>query len=302
MLKDLVTKCRTYRRFYQEVSISAEELQEFIDLARLTASTANSQALKFHISNTPEENTLIFNTLGWAGALPDWDGPEEGERPSAYIVILCDLSLGKNKLTDDGIAAQTIMLGAVEKGYGGCMLGNVRRSQLAESLGIDPSLYSIDLARLTASTANSQALKFHISNTPEENALIFNTLGWAGALPDWDGPEEGERPSAYIVILCDLSLGKNKLTDDGIAAQTIMLGALEKGYGGCMLGNVRRSQLAESLGIDPALYSIDLVLALGKPKEEVVIVPMKEDGNVRYYRDENQIHYVPKRELKDIII
>lgn len=160
----------------------------------------------------------------------------------------------------------------------------------------------IDLARLTASTANSQALKFRISHTTEENALIFDTLGWAGALPDWDGPEEGERPSAYIVILCDLSLGKNKLIDDGIAAQTIMLGAVEKGYGGCMLGNVRRSQLAEALGIDTSLYSVDLVLALGKPKEEVVIVPVKEDGSVTYYRDENQIHYVPKRALKDIIM
>ena len=160
----------------------------------------------------------------------------------------------------------------------------------------------VDLARLTASTANSQALKFFISNTPEENAIIFDTLGWAGALPDWNGPEEGERPSAYILILCDLSLAKNKPIDDGIAAQTIMLGAVEKGFGGCMLGNVKRSQLAQSLGIDPSLYSVDLVLALGKPKEEVVIVPVKEDGNVSYYRDENQIHYVPKRELEDIIV
>jgi len=121
-------------------------------------------------------------------------------------------------------------------------------------------------------------------------------------LPDWDGPQKGERPSAYIIILCDLSLGKNKLYDDGITAQTIMLGAVEKGYGGCILGNVQRSNLAEALSIDPSLYSIDLVLALGKPKEEVVIVPMKEDGDTRYYRDENQVHYVPKRALDDIII
>ena len=160
----------------------------------------------------------------------------------------------------------------------------------------------VDLARHTASTANSQALKFRLCNTPEENAKVFDTLGWAGALPDWDGPEKGERPSAYIIILCDLSLGKNKLYDDGIAAQTIMLGAVEKGYGGCILGNVQRSNLAEALSIDPSLYSIDLVLALGKPKEEVVIVPMKEDGDTRYYRDENQVHYVPKRALDDMFI
>lgn len=160
----------------------------------------------------------------------------------------------------------------------------------------------VDLARHTASAANSQALKFRLCNTPEENAKVFDTLSWAGALPDWDGPDKGERPSAYIIILCDLSLGKNKLYDDGITAQTIMLGAVEKGYGGCILGNVRRSELAEALSIDSSLYSIDLVLALGKPKEEVVIVPMKEDGDTRYYRDENQVHYVPKRALDDMII
>ncbi|HCD45888.1 MAG TPA: nitroreductase [Lachnoclostridium sp.] len=160
----------------------------------------------------------------------------------------------------------------------------------------------VDLARLTASTANSQALKFRLCNTPEENTKVFHTLSWAGALPDWDGPEKGERPSAYIIILCDLSLGKNKLYDDGITAQTIMLGAVEKGYGGCILGSVQRSDLAEALSIDSSRYSIDLVLALGKPKEKTVIVPVKEDGDIRYYRDENQVHYVPKRALDDIII
>ena len=113
---------------------------------------------------------------------------------------------------------------------------------------------------------------------------------------------EGERPAAYILICCDQSLAKNKPIDDGIAAQTIMLGAVEKGYGGCMLANVKRSELAASLGLDPQKYSIDLVLALGKPKEEVVIVPVGEDGDVRYYRDENQVHYVPKRSLEDILL
>lgn len=177
-----------------------------------------------------------------------------------------------------------------------------RRFYEAEKIPEKDLLDLIDLARMTPSTANSQALKFKICNTQKENDAVFKTLGWAGALPDWDGPKEGERPSAYIIILCDLSIGKNKLYDDGITAQTIMLGAVEKGYGGCILGNVQRSALAESLRIDPSLYSIDLVLALGKPKEEVVIVPVKEDGATRYYRDENQVHYVPKRELKDILI
>ena len=57
---------------------------------------------------------------------------------------------------------------------------------------------------MTACTGNSQALKFKLVNTPEEDALVFSTLGWAAALPDWPGPRQGERPSAYIIVLEDI--------------------------------------------------------------------------------------------------
>ena len=104
------------------------------------------------------------------------------------------------------------------------------------------------MARMTGSTANSQALKYYLAVDEETCAKIYPSLAWAGALPDWDGPEEGERPSAYIVIVCDGSIAKNKMWDEGIAAQTIMLGAAEKGLGGCMIGSINRSQLAEDSG------------------------------------------------------
>lgn len=159
-----------------------------------------------------------------------------------------------------------------------------------------------DMARVTASAANSQVLKYYLVTEPTECAAVFETLGWAGALPDWDGPEEGERPSAYIIMLCDNHLGKNKQTDAGIAAQTMMLGAVEMGYGGCMLANIRRARLAENLQIDTERFTIELVLALGKPKETVKLVDIPEDGSVKYYRDEQQVHYVPKRRLDDIIL
>ena len=159
-----------------------------------------------------------------------------------------------------------------------------------------------DMARMTASAANSQALKYHLVTKPEECAAVFETLGWAGALPDWDGPEEGERPSAYIIVLCDSTLGKNKQIDVGITSQTMMLGAVEMGYGGCMLANIRRPKLAESLHIDTERFTIELVLALGKPKETVKIVDIPENGSVKYYRDQDQVHYVPKRHLEDILV
>ena len=159
-----------------------------------------------------------------------------------------------------------------------------------------------DLARMTASTANSQALKYRLVEQEEECRKVFDTLGWAAALPDWAGPEEGERPSAYIVVLCDQTLGKNKQIDVGIVSQTMMLGAAEKGYGGCMLATVKRPELAEALGLDLERFTVELVLALGKPKEEVRVVPVGPDGSVKYYRDENQVHYVPKRSLEDILV
>lgn len=160
----------------------------------------------------------------------------------------------------------------------------------------------VDLARCTPSTVNSQALRFKLVCEPEDNKKVFETLAWAGLLKDWDGPVEGERPSAYIIILCDLSVGKDKRFDDGIAAQTIMLGAAEKGLGGCIFGSVKRDLLAQNLNIDLEKYSVDLVLALGKPKEEVKIVNLPENGSTAYYRDENGTHYVPKRSLDGIII
>ena len=87
-----------------------------------------------------------------------------------------------------------------------------------------------------------------------------------------------------------------------IVAQTILLGAVEKGLGGCILGNVDRKELAKLLQIDMERFTIDLVLALGKPKETIVLTELPENGDTRYYRDKEQVHYVPKRSLEDLIL
>ena len=159
----------------------------------------------------------------------------------------------------------------------------------------------IALARVTPSTGNTQSLRFRPVNDPEGCAGVFSTLGWAGLLPDWPGPEAGERPAAYILVLTDRSLDGKRNTDVGIAAQTILLGAVERGLGGCMLGNVQREQLLRLQGLDPEKYALPLVIALGNPKEEIHIVPAGE-GGTRYYRDANGVHYVPKLALEDLII
>ncbi|ORJ59262.1 nitroreductase family protein [Geothermobacter hydrogeniphilus] len=159
----------------------------------------------------------------------------------------------------------------------------------------------VNLARLTASGANRQPLKYLLSNTPEKNGRIFPHLHWAGYLQDWPGPAAGERPSAYIVILGDTSIARGFGCDHGIAAQTILLGAVEKGWGGCIMGAINRDALRKALNI-PEQFEILLVLALGKPVEEVVIEPVPADGNVKYWRDEKGTHHVPKRALEEIIL
>ena len=159
----------------------------------------------------------------------------------------------------------------------------------------------VDLARLSASAANLQPLKYVLSCDSQRNALIFPCLAWAGYLKDWPGPCEGERPSAYIIILGDTKISQSFGCDHGIAAQSILLGARDRGLGGCMIGSVRRQQLRKALDV-PSRYEILLVLALGKPKETVVIEAVGPNGDIKYWRDSEGIHHVPKRSLDEIII
>ena len=159
----------------------------------------------------------------------------------------------------------------------------------------------VDLARLSASAANRQSLKYILSCEKNKNDLIFPTLAWAGYLKDWSGPGEGERPSAYIVMLNDTEITKNYWCDPGIAAQSILLGATEKGLGGCIFASVKRDELRSALKIEER-YEILYVLAIGKPKEKVVLETVGPAGDIKYWRDNQGVHHVPKKLIKDIIL
>ncbi|MGD9973767.1 MAG: nitroreductase family protein [Desulfatirhabdiaceae bacterium] len=159
----------------------------------------------------------------------------------------------------------------------------------------------VNLGRLSASAANRQPLKYIISCNMDKNADIFSCLAWAAYLKDWDGPVDGEQPAAYVIILGDTQIANDFNVDHGIAAQSILLGAREKGLAGCMLASVNREKLSRLLNI-PEHYKILLAIAIGAPREEVVIDPVGSDGSIRYWRDNSGVHHVPKRELKEIII
>ena len=176
-----------------------------------------------------------------------------------------------------------------------------RRFYGDESISKETLLSLVDYARLSASGANKQPLRYFISHEKQVNDIIYPTLGWAGYFADWSGPTEEERPSAYILILQDKD---NKMVggvDHGIAAQSILLGATEMGLGGCIIATIHLEKLKKSLEI-PSQYEILLVIAIGRPKEVVVIDEINVGEDIKYWRDEIQVHHVPKLKLVDIVL
>jgi len=158
----------------------------------------------------------------------------------------------------------------------------------------------IDLARLGASGRNAQSLRYMTVTDQGLCQHVFENLAWAGYLSDWTGPVEGEKPVAYVIMLNDERLSKNYFCDDGIAVQNLLLGAVEDGFGGCILRAFKEKNIRDLLNVSDD-YSIIQVVALGKPKEEVVLEEMK-NNDIKYWRDEKGVHHVPKRKLEDLVI
>lgn len=162
----------------------------------------------------------------------------------------------------------------------------------------------IDLARMGGSARNCQPWQFMLINKSDLCEKIFPFLGWAGYLSDWKGPSEGERPSAYILCL----LNKKRLKgsegeaqfDLGVATQNILLGAMEKRIGGCRIGAFS-PKLAQLFKMDDFLH-LSLVIALGKPRETVIVEECRNDDDIKYWRDEHGVHHVPKRSLKSCLV
>ena len=181
------------------------------------------------------------------------------------------------------------------------VLKNRSYRRFDESFGItEETLRELcSYARITPSGANRQFFKFRLTPSGDECREVFPTLAWAGYLTDGT-PIEGERPSAYITIVNDNTLGTGNIMDVGIMAQTILLRAAEMGLGGCMIGSIKRGELSKVLSLSED-YEIKLVIALGKPVETVVIDEAK-DGEIKYWRDEARVHHVPKRPLSELII
>jgi nitroreductase len=175
-----------------------------------------------------------------------------------------------------------------------------RRFDESDRIGRETLVRLVDMARLSPSATNRQSLKYLVYDSEDDCAAIFPATAWAGYLKDWPGPDQGERPSGYIILLRDLKIGDPFGIDHGIAAQTIMLAATTLGYGGCMIGSIKKDMLKQTLGIDDR-YEILLVLALGRPAEKIVLDDIS-DGDVKYWREPDGTHHVPKRSLKEVLL
>ncbi|MCM1162723.1 MAG: nitroreductase family protein [Muribaculaceae bacterium] len=178
---------------------------------------------------------------------------------------------------------------------------SVRRFDSTRIISTDELTQLVELTRYCASGRNLQPLRYRIVNNPDECKRLFPTLAWAGYYKDWDGPDEGERPTAYLVQCLDTDLTSSCLCDDGLQLEAITLGATAMGLAGCIIKAFNKPKLIGALNL-PSRYEPRYVLALGYAAEKAKIVPLGVDGDIKYYRDANSTQCVPKRPTSQLII
>ncbi len=164
----------------------------------------------------------------------------------------------------------------------------------------------LNAARLAPTAANRQLWKFIIVDDEKLLPQVFDTVGtWAGQpRPEGGWPQE-RRPEAYIISLIDSSLeaelGGNRTDtnyDIGMAAENMILVALEQGVGSCVIASFNPDKLRRVLNI-PNEYEVALVLALGFPDENPVVEVATD--SVRRWVDNKGVRHIPKRRLEDIL-
>jgi nitroreductase len=155
----------------------------------------------------------------------------------------------------------------------------------------------IESARISPCGGNFQPLRYRLVVEKSECDAVFPNTAWAGAMPDWPGPAEGERPTAYVAICSEIK----KNTDVGIAGVTIQYAATDMGLAVCMLGSINRPKLRQVLGIaDP--IEISVLVAIGYPGETVVIDDVEAGDELKYYRSDDNVHHVPKLSLDSVLL
>lgn len=174
---------------------------------------------------------------------------------------------------------------------------SVRRYDESRKIDRSTLMDIVESVRYCPSAANLQRVRVAIVDDSLCDG-VFDTLSFAAYLRPWVHPDVGERPVAYLVLMTKTDPDTNLAIDCGIVAEAIALSAREKGIGYCMFRSFNAENLTRVLAKEG--YTPVLVISLGYPGEEVVIETATD--SLRYYRDENDVHHVPKLALEDIIL
>jgi nitroreductase len=170
-----------------------------------------------------------------------------------------------------------------------------------EELHTDTLKKFVNAARLAPQAANIQPLKYVIVNEKPLTDELFKACSWAGYIKPLGNPAEGERPTAYIIVLVDAKIKKASYDlDAGAAIENILLTALEDGIGTCWLGAINRDKIRHIMNI-PEKYIIQDMVALGYPAEDPVTDDAGVEDSIKYYKDENGTLHVPKRKIEDVL-
>ncbi len=156
----------------------------------------------------------------------------------------------------------------------------------------DTLLALVGAVRLCPSAGNRQRVRLVIVRQPAACDALFSTLRFAAYLRDWQGPAPGERPAAYLIFMTEEEADTNLAIDIGIAAEAVNLTAAEMGLGCCMLRAFSPRTVGDLVGL--AGWHPQLVMAIGTPAEKVRLTDVTPGGDIRYYRDADGVHTVPK--------
>ncbi len=161
----------------------------------------------------------------------------------------------------------------------------------------------VELTRYCATGGNIQALRYRIVCDDKEVAEMHKLVKFGALLKELNLPYTGNDPTAYLVICAESENSNNAphATNIGIAAQTMLLGAVARGYGGCMIGNFDKAAATELLDIKEGYHPL-LAISLGAPKENCVVRTIRKGEPTAYYRGEGDCHVVPKIALEDLLI
>ena len=175
------------------------------------------------------------------------------------------------------------------------------RRFLQEPVGEEIIRECLENARTSSSAANRQPLYYYAVTSDENVKNMQPLVKWAASLPPEIGtPKEGEQPTAFIVIVKRANANPFSDIDVGIACHAIALTAWSHGVGSCLMGAINIPEIRKLLSV-PEEDQIRLVIALGKPSHNSTVVPVPEDGDLKYYVDDVRDYYVPKRAFEDVV-